>query len=293
MSDYWEGEERPSGGDRDSVEIRTASQYYYLEGCECDTPQPWWNEEQHFFFIFITVFNKRRVVCLFFLPSGVWRRPECVPGSGLTERGRAAGQSSDGAKFYREGRFRHHLHSRQDCGIFALTRGKTEGREGFLTSLFWNVYTYLHTTVWFRRFSGCWSNLWHWLIMHSFSFSRSCIGTWSLVTFAILMTLDSQNASGYAILVLPNSSGLRTAYWWPPVTQQPSWLLRYGILIMTIKSCTDMNYWTDIKNTLFTLLKLFVCVCAGSEEAGLWCSLWHLEPGDPALHHDSWVSFSM
>lgn len=66
VSDYWEGEERPSGGDRDSVEIRTASKYYYLEGCECDTPQPWWNEEHHFFFIFITVFNKPRVVCLVF-----------------------------------------------------------------------------------------------------------------------------------------------------------------------------------------------------------------------------------
>lgn len=34
-----------------------------------------------------------------------------------------------------------------------------------------------------------------------------------------------------------------------------------------------------------------VCVFSDSEEAGLWCSLWHLEPGDPAVHHDSWVSF--
>lgn len=60
---------------------------------------------------------------------GVWWRPVRLPGSGLTERRRAAGQSSEGAKFYRERRVRHHLHADKNCGIFTLTGGKTEGHD--------------------------------------------------------------------------------------------------------------------------------------------------------------------
>lgn len=49
----------------------------------------------------------------------------CFPGSGPPERGGAAGQSSEDAKFYRARRVGCHLHADKNCGIFTLTRGKT------------------------------------------------------------------------------------------------------------------------------------------------------------------------
>lgn len=77
-------------------------------------------------------------VCAF-PPVGVWWWPACVPGSGFTERQRAAGQSSDGAKFYRERCLRHRLHTGQDCGIFTLTGGKTDSEAKKIFTEFLNI----------------------------------------------------------------------------------------------------------------------------------------------------------
>lgn len=134
MSDYWQSEERSVRRDWDSVKIWTASKYYYPERCKYST---WacriviFNLHvifpKHFFF-----FLKKIFVCIFLLhsplPIGVWRWPVCVSGSGVTERGRVAGQSSDAHKFYWERCIRHHVRSDQNCGIFTLTGGKLDER---------------------------------------------------------------------------------------------------------------------------------------------------------------------
>lgn len=141
-----------------------------------------------------------------------------------------------------------------------------------------------------------------WFLVTVSSLSRSYIETWNQVTFVTVTTADSQNPSGYVILLLPSSSELRTAYWWPRVTLRPSWLLRYT----DISRKTEFNLAVCSFETMTACVCVCVwgvCVCVGacacmcvfvfsdSEEAGLWCSLWHLEPGNPAVHHDSWVSF--
>lgn len=92
------------------------------------------DDKQNFLIFLIIVFIVLYVsVCL---PTGVWRWPVCLPGPESAERRRVAGQSSEDAKFYRERRIRHHLHTDKNCGIFTLTGGKTEGH---------NIYT----CVWF------------------------------------------------------------------------------------------------------------------------------------------------
>lgn len=141
-----------------------------------------------------------------------------------------------------------------------------------------------------------------WFLVTVSSLSRSYIETWNQVTFVTVTTADSQNPSGYVILLLPSSSELRTAYWWPRVTLRPSWLLRYT----DISRKTEFNLAVCSFETMTACVCVCVwgvCVCVGactcmcvfvfsdSEEAGLWCSLRHLEPGNPAVHHDSWVSF--
>lgn len=70
--------------------------------------------------------NTSVCVCVFYLPSGVRRRPVCPPGSRSAERRGAAGQSSEAARFHRERRFSHHVHADQNCGVFTLTGGEMD-----------------------------------------------------------------------------------------------------------------------------------------------------------------------
>lgn len=98
------------------------------------------------------------------------------------------------------------------------------------------------------------------------------------------MTAASQKASGYVILVLQDNFELKTACWWHRVTQPHLWRLKYvWMYAPKVKSI--------IFQPIFTQLLKNLCVYTGSEEAGVWCCLWYLELGDPALHHDSWVNF--
>lgn len=118
VADYRESEERPIRRDWDSFKIRTAPEHHHPEGCKCNTqpvccgsPAAPPLDVYNIFLLSLLSRCCRCMILLFFSALGVWRRPVCLPGSGVTERRRAAGQSPDAAKFYRERCVRHHLHS--------------------------------------------------------------------------------------------------------------------------------------------------------------------------------------
>lgn len=121
-----------------------------------------------------------------------------------------------------------------------------------------------------------------WLdIKHSWvsAFFRSSIGTWSPATFATAMTADSQNPSGFVILVLPNSSELKMAYWWPLVTQLHSWPLRY----ISNKDERSLNY-----NYQKCILKIINATLFKS----LWCRFWGSRVMMPLVTSGAWGFFS-
>lgn len=104
-----------------------------------------------FLILLVNVFFVLSVsVCL---PIGVWRWPVCLSGSEPAERRRVAGQSSEGAKFYRERRIRHHLHTDKNCGIFTFSGGKTEGWNTYVCVWFWGAEWKLN-----KKKRGKWSN---------------------------------------------------------------------------------------------------------------------------------------
>lgn len=79
---------------------------------------------------FYTCRSKDFLVSILHLSAGFWRWSARVPGSRFTERGPAAGQSSDPGRLYRERSVRHHLHTGQNSGILTLSGGETAGQEG-------------------------------------------------------------------------------------------------------------------------------------------------------------------